>query len=83
MSKTKQNPISKRQASRSMDKDQIAYVYSELCDVVERAYEHYPVASHLEEAFRHTSEYARQAAGRIMDLLSSESAKYELLEQAL
>jgi hypothetical protein len=44
-------------------------LYTELCDVVERAWQHWPVDSHLDDPLKHTSDYARAAAIRILKIL--------------
>jgi hypothetical protein len=49
--------------------------YGELCDVVERAYHQMPVDSHKEDPHRHTSDYARAAARRIVDLLGLKDSR--------
>jgi hypothetical protein len=43
----------------------IAETYGELCDVVERAWQHWTVDSYEHDPHRHTSDYARAAANRI------------------
>jgi hypothetical protein len=43
----------------------VADAYGELCDVVERAWQHWPVGSYEHDPHRHTSDYARAAANRI------------------
>jgi hypothetical protein len=46
--------------------------YNELCDVVERAWQHWPIDPEPDELFNHTSNYARTAAMRILDILDIE-----------
>ena len=48
--------------------------YGELCDIVERAWHQWPVDSYKDEAVRHTSDYARAAARRILVVLGLEAA---------
>jgi hypothetical protein len=43
----------------------IAGTYGELCDVVERAWQHWPVDSYEQDPHRHSSDYARAAANRV------------------
>lgn len=53
-----------------MDTDRLAELYTDLCDVVERAWMHLPVARDDAEP-RNTSAYAREAANRILELVGS------------
>jgi len=46
--------------------------YGVLCDVVERAWQHWPVNSHKDDVCSHTSAYARAAANRIVLALGLE-----------
>jgi hypothetical protein len=43
----------------------LAETYGELCDVVERAWQHWTVDSYEHDPHRHTSDYARAAVNRI------------------
>jgi hypothetical protein len=46
--------------------------YSALCDVVERAWQRWPVESYRDDVCNHTSDYARAAAFRIATILGLE-----------
>lgn len=46
-----------------------ADLFADLCDVVERAWQHWPVDSYKDGPRRHTSDYSRAAATRILDVL--------------
>jgi len=49
--------------------DDFVGLYTDLCDVVERAWQRWPVDSHGDDPLRHTSDYARSAANRILDIV--------------
>ena len=44
-------------------------VYRELCDVVERAFLGWDVSTHIDDSQRHTSDYAREGANRIIEII--------------
>jgi hypothetical protein len=46
--------------------------YGQLCDVVERAWQHWPTEHDEENPHNHTSDYARNAAKAIMAILGLE-----------
>jgi len=47
--------------------DEYDELYGLLCDVIERAWQHWSVESHVEDPFTHTIEYARAAATKVVD----------------
>jgi hypothetical protein len=58
-------------AMEGLDADEraTALLYGLLCDVVQRAWQRWPVDSYKDDPIRHTSDYARAGAARIMKLL--------------
>lgn len=59
-------------------RDVHAELYSVICDVVERAWHHWPVERQPDEApVFHTSAYARAAANRVIDKLDELAAAWE------
>jgi hypothetical protein len=53
------------------------HLYSDLCDIIERAWQHWPVDSYQTDPSRHTSDYARAGALRIFDTLKTHIAQYQ------
>jgi hypothetical protein len=53
-----------------LQQEDFVNLYSLFCDVVERAWQRWPVDSYKDDPFGHTSSYARAAANRIMEALN-------------
>lgn len=60
------------QGTEPTTQDLYAEVYGVVCDAVERAWQHWPVERGADEApVMHSSAYARQAANRVMEAITS------------
>lgn len=57
------------EAQREAEQARQTELYSLLCDTIERAWQRWPVESYREDPLRHTSEYARAGANRIMSAI--------------